>query len=77
MEKLTKRSLKPERKIEQMSSTVIELVRSCTLLDELVQITDLVELCEVSNDWGERGRNEEIGLLGQGQLLGMAICKQI
>jgi len=42
-EAIAERSLK----IEQMSSTVIELVRSYTLLDELVQITDLVELCEV------------------------------
>ena len=42
-ESIAERSLK----IEQMSSTVIELVRSCTLLDELVHITDLVELCEV------------------------------
>ena len=29
-----------------------------------------------SNDWRERGHREENGLLGQGQLFGVAICKQ-
>jgi len=51
MEKLTERSLEPERKIEQMSSIVIELVRSCTLLAELVQITDPGWIVWSTNFW--------------------------